>query len=188
METDIKTLQQENEKLNSRLKKAIQVFSDQKENIERLTAESAELQEIIKTKTSRIEELENKLKEKEQDDNKFFDQLQEIDKLNDIIKNNENTISQEKANAEKLSEAIESYAAELHDCEQKLIACENKNKSLQSDLQESKAANQKLTASIKKIGTNFSEWVTKMKVCVTAIESQAHRINEDFDKNNVMDV
>ena len=77
------TLQAEIDKLNGRLKKAVQVFNEQKANIERLTSERDDALQTIKVRVARIDELESKLAEKEQDDNKFFEQLQEIDTLNE---------------------------------------------------------------------------------------------------------
>ena len=71
-EEAVVALKNENEKLNGRLKKAIQVFGEQKANIERLTAEKTELTNTLEAKTARIAELEATLKEKEKDDNKFF--------------------------------------------------------------------------------------------------------------------
>ena len=79
------TLQAEIDKLNGRLKKAVQVFNEQKTNIERLTSERDDALQTIKVRVARIDELESKLAEKEQDDNKFFEQLQVIDTLNETI-------------------------------------------------------------------------------------------------------
>ena len=79
------TLQAEIDKLNGRLKKAVQVFNEQKANIERLTTERENALSALKDREGRITELESKLAEKEQDDNKFFEQLQEIDTLNETI-------------------------------------------------------------------------------------------------------
>ena len=78
-------IQAEVDKLNGRLKKAVQVFNEQKANIERLTTERENALSALKDREGRITELESKLAEKEQDDNKFFEQLQEIDTLNETV-------------------------------------------------------------------------------------------------------
>lgn len=70
---DIETLQLENEKLNARLQKAIQVFSEQKTTIQNLNDENA----LLKNK---LAEAESKARSAE-DDAKFFEQVSEIDNL-----------------------------------------------------------------------------------------------------------
>lgn len=84
---DIEQLKQENEKLNARLKKAITVFNEQKETISRLTEERDSAVSVVEVKDALITDLRNKIAEKDADDTKFFEQLQEIDSLNDEIQN-----------------------------------------------------------------------------------------------------
>lgn len=60
-------LQQENEKLTARLKKAVEVFNEQKATITRQAEE--------------IESLKQKAAEGEKKDNEFFDQVNEIETL-----------------------------------------------------------------------------------------------------------
>lgn len=74
-------LQAENQKLNARLQKAVTVFNEQKENIARLTAERNQALEDATRYQNRVNELENKLADKDADDTKFFEQLAEIDEL-----------------------------------------------------------------------------------------------------------
>ena len=87
---DLEQLKQENEKLNARLKKAITVFNEQKETISRLTEERDNAVSIVEAKDALITDLRNKIAEKDADDTKFFEQLQEIDSLNDEIQNQVN--------------------------------------------------------------------------------------------------
>ena len=84
---DIEQLKQENEKLNARLKKAITVFNEQKETISRLTEERDSAVSVVEAKDALITDLRNKIAEKDADDTKFFEQLQEIDSLNEEIQN-----------------------------------------------------------------------------------------------------
>lgn len=64
---------QENEKLTARLKKAVEVFNEQKATISRLTEE--------------VESLKNKAAEAEKHDDEFFDQVNEIEELKNKVKN-----------------------------------------------------------------------------------------------------
>ena len=74
-------LQQQNEKLNQRLAKAIEVFKEQKENIARLTEERDKARLEVKEAEARVEELSKKLEEKSESDEKFFEQVNEIQVL-----------------------------------------------------------------------------------------------------------
>jgi len=76
-----KDLKAEVEVLQGRLKKAVDVFKEQKEDISRLTAERDEYIETLKTRNEYIAALEKKVEEKSQDDGKFFEALGEIDDL-----------------------------------------------------------------------------------------------------------
>ena len=58
----IEQLQEENKKLNARLAKAVTVFKEQKENLDRLTAERDSAKEDVVGLSTRITELEAKLK------------------------------------------------------------------------------------------------------------------------------
>lgn len=84
---ELEQLKQENEKLNARLKKAITVFNEQKETIARLTEERDIAVSVVESKDSLIADLRNKIAEKDADDTKFFEQLQEIGALNEEIQN-----------------------------------------------------------------------------------------------------
>jgi chromosome segregation ATPase len=76
-------IKQENEKLKARLNKAVEVFKEQKENIDRLTAERDKAQADCTILTERVKTLEAKFEEKSEQDDKFFDQLNEIQQLED---------------------------------------------------------------------------------------------------------
>ena len=77
----VEELTLENERLNGRLKKAIQVFNEQKATINRLTEERDSANAEIEKLKSRISELEKSVAENSENDSKFFEQIQEIDDL-----------------------------------------------------------------------------------------------------------
>ena len=81
---------QENEKLNQRLTKAIEVFKEQKENIVRLTQERDEAKGALDKKEATITELRTKLDEKSSSDEKFFEQVNEIQGLKRRVQELEN--------------------------------------------------------------------------------------------------
>lgn len=78
-------LVQENEKLKARLQKAITVFGEQKANIARLTEERDSARAEQTKLEERIKALEEVSRANEENDTKFFDQLQEIESLNEQL-------------------------------------------------------------------------------------------------------
>ena len=78
-------LQLEVQILQGRLKKAVDVFKEQKDDIARLTSERDEYVETLKTRNEYITALEKKVEEKSQDDGKFFEALGEIDSLRESL-------------------------------------------------------------------------------------------------------
>lgn len=73
---------QENEKLKGRLAKAIEVFKEQKENITALTEERDKAKADADFQAAKVQKLEEKLAEKSENDDKFFEQEEEIGNLN----------------------------------------------------------------------------------------------------------
>lgn len=90
----IEQLQEENDKLQARLKKAIQVFSEQKKTIEDLKTDKTTLTTENDKLKSKIVELESKITEFEKNDDKFFDQIAEIDKINEELKSSKSDCKQ----------------------------------------------------------------------------------------------
>lgn len=85
-------LQQENEKLTARLKKAVDVFNEQKATIARQAEE--------------IESLKQKAAEGEKKDNEFFEQVNEIEQLKSTI----SSITEERDKAlERIEKAGTAY-------------------------------------------------------------------------------
>jgi len=97
-------LQQEIDKLNARLKKAINVFNEQKNTIERLTTERDELKARTNDYETRLKALEDSLAEKSTADDKFFDQLNEINTLEETVST---TIALKEETEQKLMSEIE---------------------------------------------------------------------------------
>ena len=118
------TLQAEIDKLNGRLKKAVQVFNEQKVNIERLTSERDDALQTIKVRVARIDELESKLAEKEQDDNKFFEQLQEIDTLNETIAELQKSVAALMGKNDELESVLHEKNAMLECADTKIASLE----------------------------------------------------------------
>ena len=90
----IEQLQEENDKLQARIKKAIQVFSEQKKTIEDLKTDKTTLTTENDKLKSKIVELETKITEFEKNDDKFFDQIAEIDKINEELKSSKSDCKQ----------------------------------------------------------------------------------------------
>lgn len=104
---DVSTLKSENEKLQGRLKKAVDVFNEQKNDITRLTSERDAALNALKEKEALIAEFESKLQEKSQDDGKFFEALGEIDALNETVANQAQKIEEQNKEISNAREKLE---------------------------------------------------------------------------------
>lgn len=132
---------QENDKLNARLKKAIQVFSEQKVTIERLTAERDDARNDKTTLEERVKELEAKQAEADENDAKFFDQLSEIDALKGNIEQINGELKSTKELAEKykkrgmeLSQEVQADKAEIEAAKAEIDRVKASNDDLQNAL------------------------------------------------------
>ena len=142
---------QENEKLNQRLTKAIEVFKEQKENIVRLTQERDEAKGALDKKEATITELRTKLDEKSGSDEKFFEQVNEIQGLKRRVQELENsfdeaknTIVQKDQEIKKLQTEAAGFQMQV-DTANKLLAdnenlMNNKLKALNDIIDETKTA------------------------------------------------
>lgn len=115
-------LQQEIDKLNARLKKAINVFNEQKTTIERLTTERDELKVRTNDYETRLKALEDSLAEKSTADDKFFDQLNEINTLEETLSTTislkdeiEQKLVSEIEKNKNLSSAVDTLTVNLND-------------------------------------------------------------------------
>lgn len=166
---ELEQLRQENEKLNARLKKAITVFNEQKETISRLTEERDNAVSIVETKDALITDLRAKIAEKDADDTKFFEQLQEIDALNEEIQN-QKTLYNDLAS--QLSERT-------NQLEEKTNECANLN-SIISDLDDTISDKNSEIAHLEEIAT-------KAKIDANKAKNELDAIIERYNKN-VIDV
>lgn len=115
-------MQQEIDKLNARLKKAINVFNEQKTTIERLTTERDELKVRTNDYETRLKALEDSLAEKSTADDKFFDQLNEINTLEETLSTTislkdeiEQKLASEIEKNKNLSSAVDTLTVNLND-------------------------------------------------------------------------
>ena len=99
---------QENEKLTARLKKAVEVFNEQKATIARQAEE--------------IESLKAKAAEAENKDNEFFDQVNEIEKLKDDLAEAQTTCNEQAKRLEKAADEWTRIKNELDASNQKYEA------------------------------------------------------------------
>lgn len=76
---------QENTKLQARLQKAVEVFKEQKADIQRLTEEKSVCVSENERLQKRINELEKLAEDKNEKDDQFFEQVQEIENLKSTI-------------------------------------------------------------------------------------------------------
>lgn len=174
---------QENEKLNQRLTKAIEVFKEQKENIVRLTQERDEAKGALDKKEATITELRVKLDEKSSSDEKFFEQVNEIQGLKRSVQELEkafdeakNTIEQKDQQIEKLQTEAAGFQMQV-DTANKLLAdnenlMNNKLKALNDIIDETKTA---LEESQKQNGTlneRLNNAAAKFKEQEETIETQ----------------
>lgn len=84
---ELEQLKKENEILNGRLKKAIEVFSTQKADIERLKNERDEAKSKLEQMNNVVHDLEERLNQNADNDTKFFEQLNEIEQLKSSLEN-----------------------------------------------------------------------------------------------------
>jgi chromosome segregation ATPase len=155
----IEQLQEENKKLNARLAKAVAVFKEQKENLDSLTAERDSAKADIVGLSSRITELEAKLQEKSSDDTKFFEQLEEISKL-------EEQLAENKVLYDGIASQNEQFRKELSELEEK-------HRGLTIDYNSSKSA-------YKLLGDEYKDYVQKTN---DKLAQNQDTINDLTEKN-----
>ena len=122
----IEQLQEENDKLQARLKKAIQVFSEQKKTIEDLKTDKTTLTTENDKLKSKIVELESKITEFEKNDDKFFDQIAEIDKINEELKSSKSDCKQLAEENSSLNDKLVDMIAKHKEEKENYIAQINK--------------------------------------------------------------
>lgn len=185
---ELEQLKQENEKLNVRLKKAITVFNEQKVTISRLTKERDNAVSVVDEKDELITELRNKIAEKDADDTKFFEQLQEIDTLKDEIQNqktlydglasqlSERTKQLEEKTKEcaNLDSIISDLDETISDKQTEIEQLEEKNKDLETALD-------KLTS---KYETTIAQYTALTNNMVQMVKDRTASLVKDVEKLN----
>ena len=155
---------QENEKLNARLKKAIDVFKEQKENITRLTEERDSAKQEITRLDTRVQELEAKVAESSENDSKFFDLLNEIE----VIKEQAKGLEADKASLEESlthSENVRQQALDegkklktyLDEAQEKINGLTDANSSLEKTVYEKNETIENLTNALDKVNETLNQ-------------------------------
>ena len=175
----IEQLQEENKKLNARLAKAVTVFKEQKENLDRLTAERDSAKADIVGLSARITELEAKLQEKSSDDTKFFEQLEEISKL-------EEQLAEKQGLYDGLASQNEQFRKELSELEEKhrgLTIDYNSSISASKELgNEYKAYVQKTNDELAQKQDTINELTEKNQDLVTALDNLSSRYDTTIEQ------
>lgn len=179
----IEQLQEENKKLNARLAKAVAVFKEQKENLDRLTAERDSAKADIVSLSSRITELEAKLQEKSSDDTKFFEQLEEISKL-------EEQLAENKVLYDGIASQNEQFRKELSELETKhrdLTIDYNSSKSAFKELgDEYKGYVQRTNEELVKKQDAINDLAEKNQDLVTALDNLTNRYDTTIAQYNAL--
>ena len=132
---------QENEKLKGRLAKAIEVFKEQKENITALTEERDKAKADADFQAAKVQKLEEKLAEKSENDDKFFEQEEEIGNLNAKIEqltadnsNLNDSLNYEIGQKQELQEVVEKQAKNVAERDSTIDELREKVNSLSTKL------------------------------------------------------
>jgi len=162
----IEELQQENEKLQGRLQKAIAVFGEQKANIERLTQERDAAQAQVTALQEQVKRFENQINENAEKDEKFFEQLGEINQLEEANKKLtancealQQTVNQNKEDYEvlrvKSADEVANLTAELNAANTKLVAAQNEANENRQKAESTVEAAKKTVTQMQQLGNDF---------------------------------
>lgn len=127
-------LLQENEKLKARLQKAIAVFGEQKTNIQRLTEERDSARKELMKANERITELEELTAKNDENDTKFFEQVQEIEDLSAAKKSLEDSLSKTESALKTTTEQLQNTTADLAAAEKREDELEHSILTMRTDL------------------------------------------------------
>lgn len=127
-------LLQENEKLKARLQKAIAVFGEQKTNIQRLTEERDSARKELMKANERITELEELTAKNDENDTKFFEQVQEIEDLSAAKKSLEDSLSKTESALKTTTEQLQNTNADLAAAEKREDELEHSILTMRTDL------------------------------------------------------
>lgn len=127
-------LLQENEKLKARLQKAIAVFGEQKTNIQRLTEERDSARKELTKANERITELEELTAKNDENDTKFFEQVQEIEDLSAAKKSLEESLSKTESTLKTTEEQLQNTTADLAAAEKREDELEHSILTMRADV------------------------------------------------------
>lgn len=127
-------LLQENEKLKTRLQKAIAVFGEQKTNIQRLTEERNSARKELMKANERITELEELTAKNDENDTKFFEQVQEIEDLSAAKKSLEDSLSKTESALKTTTEQLQNTTADLAAAEKREDELEHSILTMRTDV------------------------------------------------------
>lgn len=127
-------LLQENEKLKARLQKAIAVFGEQKTNIQRLTEERDSARKELMKANERITELEELTAKNDENDTKFFEQVQEIEDLSAAKKSLEDSLSKTESALKTTTEQLQNTTADLAAAEKREDELEHSILTMRADV------------------------------------------------------
>lgn len=127
-------LLQENEKLKARLQKAIAVFGEQKTNIQRLTEERDSARKELTKANERITELEELTAKNDENDTKFFEQVQEIEDLSAAKKSLEDSLSKTESALKTTTEQLQNTTADLAAAEKREDELEHSILTMRTDV------------------------------------------------------
>ena len=197
---------QENEKLNQRLTKAIEVFKEQKENIVRLTQERDEAKGALDKKEATITTLRVKLDEKSSSDEKFFEQVNEIQGLKRSVQELEKAFDEEKNTIEQKDQEIQKLQTEAAgfqmqvDTANKLLA-DNENlmnnnlialndiiDETKTALEESKKQNETLNERLNNAAAKFKEQEETIETQKANLDTVQKLLDEANTKNKEAEI
>ena len=185
---------QENEKLNARLKKAIDVFKEQKDNITRLTEERDSAKKEVAKLETRVQELETKAAESSENDSKFFDMLNEIDEINGKVKQLEtdksmlnDSLNHAEIKNDELAKANTNLTKQLKQAQEEIEglnadydAEHAKVEELEEQENDHKETIENLTNALDKVNTELQEERKNTKLALNSISDLTEKKTQEF--------
>ena len=185
---------QENEKLNARLKKAIDVFKEQKDNITRLTEERDSAKKEVAKLETRVQELETKAAESSENDSKFFDMLNEIDEINGKVKQLEtdksmlnDSLNHAEIKNDELAKANTNLTKQLKQAKEEIEglnadydAEHAKVEELEEQANDHKETIENLTNALDKVNTELQEERKNTKLALNSISDLTEKKTQEF--------
>lgn len=180
----IEELQAENDKLNARLQKAITVFAEQKANITRLTEERDSVNTEVDRLKKTVSELEAKVSSASENDDKFFEQLQEIDTLKTKIVDKDITIERIKEEKEAQVEQVKSLTADLDKAQSDIVEKDATIEKSREIWRENKAEIDKLHEEVANMGETCEDLTSQNNALSDKVNELTEALNDMTDRYN----